>query len=306
MVTKLLLPPALLVLLILVFLTISRQANLYSSQNDISLPRSTLVPTPTKNFGEIIDRNLDNNKMNNQFKINTSQQTANYIGINVPILTYHYISDNPNPSDKARNSLSVTPFQFEQEMEWLLQNGYQTVSLKDLYDNLTWAKPLPLKPIILSFDDGYVDFYYNVYPILRKYNFKAVSFIPTGLVGQPAYMNWSMIEEISKWGGVDFASHGVTHRNLTSLSDRELSDELELSKKVLELHTGRQVDFIAYPYGSFNARVIEAVKKTGYKAGASTIFGKFQNKDSLFALKRIRVPGMPSLSVFASRLRQAS
>jgi peptidoglycan/xylan/chitin deacetylase (PgdA/CDA1 family) len=299
--TKLLLPPALLVLVILVFITISRQSNL-------NYPASLLLPTPqpAQNFGEIIDQKLSPENKKNQIQFSLPKEATKHSDINVPILTYHYVGGNPNPNDKARNSLSVDPFQFEQELTWLVQNGYQSVTLKDLYNNLTLVKPLPSKPIILSFDDGYIDFYYNAYPILRKYNFEAVSFIPTGLVGKPAYMTWSMIEEISKLGGVEFESHGVNHRGLTSLSDRELLEELEGSRKVLESHTGKQVDFIAYPYGSFDLRVTGVAQKVGYKAAASTIFGDSQSKDWLFALRRIKVPGMSTLPVFASRLRQAS
>ncbi|OGD86905.1 hypothetical protein A2Z23_01425 [Candidatus Curtissbacteria bacterium RBG_16_39_7] len=299
--TKLLLPSSLLVLAILIFITISRYSN-FSYQ--VITPKP--APQQPKNFGEVIEKNTTADITKKQTQFDFQSKLSQSLSINVPILTYHYIGANPNPADKARNSLSVDPFQFEQELEWLSQNGYQSITLEDLYENLTSLKELPPKPIILTFDDGYIDFYYNAYPILRKYNFSAVSFIPTGFVGRPGYMTWSMVEEISTRGGVEFESHGVNHKDLASLSEQELVRELEDSKKVLEEKTGRPVDFLAYPYGGFNQRVVQIVRKTGYKSAVSTISGEKQMGDELFALRRIRVPGMPTLVAFTARLRQAS
>lgn len=300
MVTKLLLPPSLLILSILIIITIARHSN-------FNYPVSSPLPSPTstQRFGDIIGPD-SNSEVKEKKEIYIPNRETNNLGIKVPILTYHYVGGNPNPNDKARNSLSVDPFQFEQELGWLAQNGYHTITLEDLYDNLKSGKSLPPKPIILSFDDGYIDFYYNAYPILRKYNFSAVAFIPTGFIGKPAYMTWSMIEEISRWGGVEFGSHGVNHKDLASLSELELVRELEESKKVLEEKTHHPVDFLAYPYGSFNQRVVLAARKAGYKAATSTIFGEKQSGDGLFALRRLRVPGMPTLTAFTARLRQAS
>src|SRR5689334_6826747 len=114
----------------------------------------------------------------------------------IPILTYHYIANNPNPKDIQRDALSVSPDKFEAQMDYLSKNGFEPITLDTMYAIFHNQTHAPIKPVVLTFDDGYIDFYTNVYPILRRFNFHAVSFIPTGLIGGSYYMNWNQIKEI--------------------------------------------------------------------------------------------------------------
>lgn len=104
------------------------------------------------------------------FLILIAPETVLAANIRVPILMYHFIADNPNPKDTGRNYLSVSPQKFEAQMDYLAKNGYTPISLDTLYGIFNKQTNAPLKPIILTFDDGYIDFYTNAYPILKRVN----------------------------------------------------------------------------------------------------------------------------------------
>lgn len=221
-------------------------------------------------------------------------------GSGVPILMYHFIGNNPNPKDKARDTLSVSPDKFEAQMDYLSKNGYTPISLDTLYGIFNKQVTAPPKPIVLTFDDGYIDFYTTAFPILRRFNFHAVSFIPTGLMNQGYYMSWDQIKKIQSSGLITFESHTVTHANLVSLNFDNAFKQVVDSKNVLQSQTGYPVNFIAYPFGTSNANIIAASKKAGYVGGAGTWFGKAAGQS--MNLPRIRVSGFWSLKEFAQRL----
>ncbi len=219
--------------------------------------------------------------------------------VKVPILTYHYIANNPNLKDKARDALSVSPDKFESQMDYLAKNGYTPISL-DTLQGLFNKQGTITKPIVLTFDDGYIDFYTNAFPILRRFNFHAVEFIPTGLIGGSYYMNWNQIKEIQASGLVTFEAHTVNHVNLTSLSYNNALKQMLDSKNVLASQTGYPVNFIAYPYGVSNDSVRAAAKKAGFSGGLGTWIGKATGPS--MNMPRIKVSGAWSLKEFASRL----
>lgn len=221
--------------------------------------------------------------------------------VRVPILTYHYIGNNPNPADKARDSLSVVPDLFENQMKYLSENGYNSISLDTLYAALKGGG-LPNKPVILTFDDGYIDFYYNAYPILRRFNLKATSFIPTGLMGGKMYMSWDMIKEISSSGLISFQAHSIHHYNLPSLSLHQAKEEIVESKKTLELMLGTRVNFFAYPYGTSKESIWKLVKDAGYLGAVGTWGSTTISEGVIFDMPRVRIPGGLSVSDFAKRL----
>lgn len=230
----------------------------------------------------------------------TSAANVQAASFRVPILMYHYIAGNPNPKDLARNSLSVPPDKFEAQMQYLAQSGYTPVSLDTLYGIFNNQTSAPAKPIVLTFDDGYMDFYTNAFPILRRFGFHAVSFIPTGLMGGNYYMNWGQIKEIASSGLVTFESHTVTHANLPSLSYAAQLKQLQDSKNIIQSNTGYPVNFIAYPGGSTNGTVQYAVQQAGYAGGLGTWYGKAWG--GFYNMPRIKVSGFWTIGEFAARL----
>lgn len=221
--------------------------------------------------------------------------------INVPILTYHYIGLNPNPTDTMRDNLSVHPDIFDDQLSVLKDHGYTPITLDTLYAGLKSTTPLPAKPIVLTFDDGYIDFYHNAFPILKKYGFHAVSFIPTGLMDQGFYLRWDQIKEMDSSGLVSFQAHSVRHPNLVSLSNDQVKNELTESKQVLENKLGKTVNFMAYPYGISNQLTWEAAKNAGYLGAVGTWYGTFESEGTIFDLPRVKIAGVWTKEIFAQK-----
>lgn len=218
----------------------------------------------------------------------------------VPILMYHYVGENPNPQDTGRDFLSITPTKLEEQFTYLKNNGYTTISLDELYGIFNNQIPMPGKPIVLTFDDGYIDFFTTAYPILAKYNFHAVSFIPTGLIGTGYYMNWDQIKEIQNSGLITFEGHTVSHPTLTVINPTEALREMREGREALQSKTGYPVNFIAYPYGTTNYHVQELAKQAGFVGGVGTWSGKSSGPG--MNMPRIRITGQMDLQDFISRL----
>lgn len=209
--------------------------------------------------------------------------------IKIPILLYHYIGNNPNPEDKARNNLSVTPAKFDSQMGYLAQNGFTPISLDTMLAGLKGNIILPPKAIALTIDDGYADLYVNAFPILKKYDFKATVFIPTGLIGTAYYAGWEQLAQMQSSGLFSFQAHSVNHANLPSLSNERLKFELTESKKTLEHKFGIPVNFIAYPYGLSNSNVWLEVKKAGFIGGLGAWPSNVVSEGVIYNMPRIKV-----------------
>lgn len=163
----------------------------------------------------------------------------------VPILLYHYMSENPNKDDIARDGLFTPPSIFKSQLETLKSAGYTTITFDELAAFFDGKSSLPSKPVILTFDDGYRDFYLNAYPILVSSGMKGIAFISTGLIGGGAYMTWSQVEEIARSPFVVVGAHSVHHYVLTKSNPNILKNELEESKKILEAHARYPVNWMA-------------------------------------------------------------
>ncbi len=208
----------------------------------------------------------------------------------IPVLMYHSISYIPG------NNLGVPVTQFAEEIEWLKSHNYSTLSLEDFYQALVHQKSVPQKPILITFDDGYIDNYQAAWPILRENDFRATFFIITSSVGS-GMMSWEQIHELADQGN-SIASHTVTHPDLSTLSSKQLETELAQSKKDLESNIGKSVDALCFPSGSYNDKTLEIMLHLGYKLGFTTKSGKVHLGDNPLTLKRIRIPGGMSLTAF--------
>ena len=152
----------------------------------------------------------------------------------VPVLNYHQIND------RDENSLTVHTDQFEEEMKYLVDNGYHTITPEEMLDAWENGTPLPDKPVILTFDDGYVDNYKNAFPILQKYNLKATIFLISDFMGTyPNYMTWGEVDEMQQSGLIDFESHTLSHPELDKIPASEIWTQLSASKQALEWRLGK-------------------------------------------------------------------
>lgn len=214
----------------------------------------------------------------------------------IPVLMYHSVGV------EAGNPIVMPLEQFDAEMKYIKDQGYQTLTLDELYDYFENRKPVPDKSVVITLDDGYADNYTSAFPVLKKYGLKATIFVVTSTIDvNPKCLTSSQIKELDK-AGIEIESHMVTHRDLDTLSYEEQYKELKESKTALEKLLGRTVDYAAYPTGKYNDDTIKAVKEAGYKMAFSTN-GRWSDKsDGIFTLDRVYISTFHSMDVFKERL----
>lgn len=209
-----------------------------------------------------------------------NQKITPVISKEVPILCYHGILDEP----WGISSLFVRVQDFERQMQYLKEQGYTTLFVSEIKNANQYEKP-----IIITFDDGYLDVYTNAFPILKKYNLKANVYMISGWINGDVYMTSEMTKEMSASPLIEIGSHTVTHKALATLSTEEIEYELRESKKALEELLEKKINVVAYPTGSYNQTVIDIARQY-YQYGISTVNGK-ENPNQLhtYDLRRIYV-----------------
>lgn len=213
--------------------------------------------------------------------------------LRLPILLYHYVEVVKDLKDTTRQKLDIAPNVFDSQLSTLSENGYETVFVSDIGNYFDGKKNLPSKPIALTFDDGYKDFYTDVFPILKKHNAKATAYIIYNFLDKANYMTKGEVKEIAFSGLVEIASHTLSHTSLTGAKTEIIQKELVDSKNFLEELSGHKVFSFAYPYGHFNSQVETLVKDIGYLEAVTVVSGVNQLPKERFALKRLR-PGSRS------------
>ncbi len=209
----------------------------------------------------------------------------------LPILVYHYVENVTDKRDTIRQSLSISPQVFESQILTLLTRGYEPVTISQISDYFIGRTELPEKPVVLSFDDGYHDFYTDVFPILVRYHVPAVLYLTSGsLDSTQNYLTTDQILEISQKKLVEINSHSITHPDLRLIPLDQVRFEIRNGKVVLEKLIGRSVEHFAYPFGKYTPELIHEVEKAGFKTAATTDFGTLQSYQDRYELKRIR-PG---------------
>lgn len=226
--------------------------------------------------------------------------------VQVPILMYHYISDPPPGSDRYRLDLSTRPSDFEAQLAWLAENGYHTITLYDLYNHLVAGYLLPENPIVLTFDDGYIDAYESALPLLQKYDFVGSFFVlvgPADRGGDGQYLTWEQIEAMSE-AGMDIELHGRDHSDLRNRSYEFLVYQIWGGKQAIEAHTQKPVHWFAYPSGRYDEAVIRVLKSADFWGALTTKPGQIHTTANLFELSRVRVRGTDSLKSFIEKVKK--
>lgn len=218
--------------------------------------------------------------------------------IRVPVLMYHYIRVNPVAYDRMGFNLSVTPADFAAQMDWLARNGYHPITFAELHGYLNGQRGLPNRPVILTFDDGYADFYTTALPILRAHDFSAVAYVVSGFMGWPGYMTPAQVVEADR-SGIEIGAHTVNHVDLSKQSPDGLHYQLTASKAALEQLLGHPVLSLCYPSGRFNPTVAAAAENAGYRDATTTRWGSFRNLAGRYFWDRLRVSGGETLDQFA-------
>jgi peptidoglycan/xylan/chitin deacetylase (PgdA/CDA1 family) len=223
--------------------------------------------------------------------------------VHVPILMYHYVGTVPpgDPAAALRAELTVSPQAFEQQLDWLSDNGYHAIDLSDLRGYLRGENDLPSRPVVLTFDDGTADLYTTAYPMLLKHDMKAVAFIISGFLDAPGRVTRDQLVQMSRHG-IEMGSHTYSHQDLTTEPPDRLQMELQRPKQELEGLVGRPVLDFAYPSGRHNPTVDAVVAQAGYESATTTNPGTAHAWGDRFTWTRVRVGGDASLDQFVAGL----
>lgn len=225
----------------------------------------------------------------------------------IPILMYHRIAP---PSGGALDRYCVDPGAFADQLAFLRDAGFHPVGWDALKVHLMYSLPLPGRPVILTFDDGYRDFGRFAFPVLERSGFTASVFVCPAHVGgvnawdaahgEPlALLDWRDIEDLAR-SGIGFGSHGLRHSPLTSLSAQDMAEELVRSRHMLEDRIAAPVDVLAYPHGDHNPLTEHLAGAVGYAMGLTTEDRQCRLWDRLTALPRIEVRGDMSFDQFVA------
>lgn len=245
-------------------------------------------------------------------------------GQKVPVLMYHHINHH------AGDTVTVTPEVFAAQMQFLSAEGYQTLSADELLSFIQGKQFGSGKSVAITFDDGWLDNYLYAVPVLQRNRFKATFFIITNRADEASkrerqlnldipdhetakkliqsdaaesvVLDWELIRELDSGTFFRFYSHTASHSRIASLSSQQMHAELIQSKERLEAETGRNCEYLCWPYGSFTPEAVGIAEKVGYTAIFTTIDGVCEAGSNPFLLKRIEV--MNSVEWLKKRLSE--
>jgi peptidoglycan/xylan/chitin deacetylase (PgdA/CDA1 family) len=230
---------------------------------------------------------------------------------------YHSISDDKESISHPYYHINTTSAVFAEHMRFLSENDYSVINLHELVNCFDTNNKLTKKFAVITFDDGYRDFYTNAFPILQKYHFPATVFLPTDFIGNEKnklrgkdHLTWDQISELSDSGG-SFGSHTVSHPQLHDLVRDEIEHELRDSKKSIEDKTGKPVTSFSYPFAFpeedkvFRGELRNILEKNGYTSGVTTVIGRAGIGDDPLFLKRIPVNNCDDELFFRAKLEGA-
>jgi peptidoglycan/xylan/chitin deacetylase (PgdA/CDA1 family) len=216
----------------------------------------------------------------------------------VPILMYHVVTTPP--ANAPYPELYVPRASFAAEVAWLARHGYRAVTLQEVFDAWRGARTLPAKPIVLSFDDGYLSQVRNALPVLKAR-------------GWPGVLNLEVRNLQPVWGirppgirkliraGWEIDAHTLTHPDLTTVGAAQLRDEVAGSREAIRKRFHVPVNFFCYPAGRYDDTVIAAVQAAGYLGATTTNYG-LAKPSELYTLDRVRINGTDSISAFAQKI----
>lgn len=234
-------------------------------------------------------------------------------GSRIPILMYHSVSDHLFGKSHPYYQINTSPSVFAQQMKWLHDAGYSTLSLSGLHQAIEEGN-VPPRTAVITFDDGYRDFVTEAFPPLRRYGFTATVFLATNRIQDtPAriegvdYMTWREVREYHELG-IEFGSHTVSHPDLRSLGPEEIDYEVCFSKESIEDQLGAAVRTFAYPFAfpeedrSFVRFLEDLLKSHGFESAVSTILGRARGNDDRFFLPRLPINSWDDRALFHAKL----
>ena len=222
--------------------------------------------------------------------------------LNMPILMYHHVGTLPDNANKTRGDLTVPTQNFSDQVKWLSDNGYHSVSLEDVYLYSQGKFSMPANPVVFTFDDGYSDVFQNAIPILKQYGFSGSFAIitnnPGTVQGTNSYASWDDIKTAQD-NGMEIACHTQNHfdGSSTTFSADYILNNLTNCKNTLAAN-GINTNILVYPFGHYTPLYLQQAKAAGFVVGVTVHEGQQINLTDLMQLPRVRVHGAETLQRF--------
>jgi peptidoglycan/xylan/chitin deacetylase (PgdA/CDA1 family) len=226
---------------------------------------------------------------------------------------YHSISEESENKVSPYYRINTSPDILAKHMRFLYENKYSVIALKDVKRCFESGEKINNK-VVITFDDGFHDFYTKAFPILQKYGFTSTVFLPTGFIDNKKlklkvkeHLHWNEVRELYK-KGINFGSHTITHPQLKFLKKDEIEYEIRHSKEIIEDKLGEPIESFSYPYKfpeedrGFIRYLGDLLQECDYKYGVSTRIGTTSKKDDIFFMKRIPVNSYDDILLFKAKL----
>jgi peptidoglycan/xylan/chitin deacetylase (PgdA/CDA1 family) len=238
----------------------------------------------------------------------------------IPILMYHSISCAPEVSNRPYLRTHTDPRIFRRQIEFLYHHGYRTIGVLAALEQMRRGSTTRMnRQVVLTFDDGYGDFYSEAFPVLSEYGYTATVFLSTGFIdsearhftgkyfsGEPA-LTWRQVRELSGYG-IEFGSHTVTHPQLCELPISDVAQEVRYSKSQIEDQTGIAITQFSYPLAfprhrrDFTSALKRILSENGYFAGVCTTIGTATDRSDPHFLERLPVNSFDDDALLAAKL----
>jgi peptidoglycan/xylan/chitin deacetylase (PgdA/CDA1 family) len=229
----------------------------------------------------------------------------------IPVLNYHAIDDTGK--EYSTVNVSVRLNDFREQINWLHEEGYTSITIEELDRMLVEKIPPSEKRVLITFDDGYESLHKHGLEILSANNFNATLFLSTSFIGKKydqsdfyfvshdRQLTWPEIRDLIA-NGWSIQSHGYTHRKMAHLDVDSIAREVTVSKDILEQTLGRPIDAFAYPYGCYNKNVVDQLRMAGYQRAFSVHSGKLFASSPTFQLPRIEINSGDSMESFKAKV----
>ena len=204
----------------------------------------------------------------------------------IPVLEYHMVADTSPEDGWAYN---VPPEDFRDQLDYLREEGYTTISMLDYMKAKKGKAELPPRPVILTFDDGYESNYTTLLPILESYGMKATVYMVTNDIGLPGYLTWDELRDMQE-RGIEIGSHTANHQPLTEMDRSRQEEEMRLSKLLLEWNGIHTVFSFSYPNGAYDSGMPELLEQNGYLTAVTGDAGLNTFQTDPYLLQRINIP----------------
>ncbi len=203
---------------------------------------------------------------------------------------YHRIDTLSRSLPTLTRALTVDPRDFSAQMHWVASHGFNAITQRQLYDALMKGAPLPTKPVMITFDDGYRDVFGKASTTLKRLGIPATAYVITDRISgtDASFLTWPLLKGLER-RGIEIGSHTIHHVELPTLSSPEALHELLGSRRLLERRLGHPVQWLAYPAGKVDARIVGLVRRAGYVLAVTTQLGTTQSASQPFLLHRYEI-----------------